>query len=289
MPERDNRFSVTAFQRLTGLEPFPQPSVIPTRHPIVLMHGFGIGASFRREGHLHEEAMHLRSRGVRAMAPNVSPYNTVRARCEMWEDRFERVLTETQSDHITLIAHSMGGLDARYLISQKGWHDTVEALVTVATPHRGSSIATLILEQPEAVRRWLTDVADWLGNHILEDGSANIRQALHELTPQYVEHTFNQQVPDHPDVQYWSYGCRAGKGTDTPIDPIFRYLNKYLYEKEGVNDGIVSVQSARWGEYLGTVDADHARQVGIRSSLAATFDSNAFYASIAEKLAQNGL
>jgi triacylglycerol lipase len=289
MPERDNRFSVTAFQRLTGLEPFPQPSVIPTRHPIVLMHGFGIGASFRREGHLHEEAMHLRSRGVRAMAPNVSPYNTVRARCEMWEDRFERVLTETQSDHITLIAHSMGGLDARYLISQKGWHDTVEALVTVATPHRGSSIATLILEQPEAVRRWLTDVADWLGNHILEDGSANIRQALHELTPQYVEHTFNQQVPDHPDVQYWSYGCRAGKGTDTPIDPIFRYLNKYLYEKEGVNDGIVSVQSGRWGEYLGTVDADHARQVGIRSSLAATFDSNAFYASIAEKLAQNGL
>jgi triacylglycerol lipase len=289
MPEPDNPFSVTALQRLTGLEPFPQPSLIPARHPIVFMHGFGIGASFRRDGHLHDEAMHLRSRGVRAFAPNVSPYNTVQARCTMWEQRFERILAESRADQISLVAHSMGGLDARYLITQKGWHDTVAALVTVATPHRGSSIASLILEQPEAVRRWLTDVADWLGTHILEDGSANIRQALHELTPEYVENTFNEQVPDRPDVRYWSYGCQAGKGTDTPIDPIFRYLNKYLFEREGVNDGIVSVRSARWGRYLGTVNADHARQVGIRSSLAARFDSNAFYASIAEKLAEEGL
>jgi triacylglycerol lipase len=289
MAEPDDPFPVSALQRITGLKPFPQPSVIPTRHPVVLMHGFGIGASFRRGGHLHEEAMHLRSRGVRAVAPNVSPYNTVRARCTMWEERLARVLRETDADQLSLVAHSMGGLDARYLITKKGWHDTVEALVTVATPHRGSPVASLILEQPESVRKWLAEVADWLGTHILEDGSANIRQALEELTPAYVEHTFNEEVPNHPDVRYWSYGCQAGKGTDIPIDPIFRYLNNYLFEREGVNDGIVSVRSARWGHYLGTVDADHARQVGIRSSLAAPFDSNDFYASIAEKLADEGL
>jgi triacylglycerol lipase len=287
--EPDEPFSVTALQRLTGLKPFPQPSIIPTRHPVVLMHGFGIGASFRRGGHLHDEAMYLRSRGVRAAAPNVSPYNTVKARCEMWEKRLTHVLDEMNTDRISLIAHSMGGLDARYLISRKGWHDTVEALVTIATPHRGSSVATLILEQPESVRKWLADMADWLGKHILKDGSANIRQALKELTPDYVEHTFNEEVPDHPDVQYWSYGFQAGKGTDIPIDPIFRYLNNHLYEQEGLNDGIVSVRSARWGEYLGTINADHARQVGIESRLAAPFDANEFYASITEKLANEGL
>jgi triacylglycerol lipase len=289
MSEPDDPFSVTALQRITGLEPFPQPSIIPTRYPIVLMHGFGIGASFRRGGHLHEETMHLRSRGVRAVAPNVSPYNTVKSRCEMWEERLMRVLDETHADQISIIAHSMGGLDARHLISKKGWHDTVEALVTIATPHRGSSVASFILKQPQSVRKWLANMADWLGTHILEDGSANIRQALNELTPEYVENTFNEEVPDHPDVQYWSYGCQAGKGTDIPIDPIFRYLNNYLYEQEGVNDGIVSVRSARWGEYLGTINADHARQVGIRSRLAASFDAKEFYASIAQKLANEGL
>jgi triacylglycerol lipase len=138
------------------------------------------------------------------------------------------------------------------------------------------------------VRTWLTEVADWLGTHVLEDGSANLRQALVELTPEYVENTFNEQVPNHPDVAYWSYGCQAGRGTDIPIDPIFRYFNNYLYEQEGANDGIVSVRSARWGTYLGTVEADHARQVGLSSKLAAPFDANAFYASIAKRLADEG-
>lgn len=284
MPE-DPTLSASALQRLTGLEPFPQPAMIPLQTPVVLMHGFGIGASFRREGHLHDEAMHLRSRGVRAVAPNVSPYNTVRARTATWDHRLKHVLDEARADRLFLIAHSMGGLDARYLISEMGWHEVVDVLVTVSTPHRGSSVARLILNQPEAVRNWLTDMADWVGSHILEDGSANIRQALEELTPEYVTETFNPAVPDHPDVEYWSYGCQAGKGTPIPIDPIFRFLNRSLYAEEGPNDGIVSVQSARWGRYLGTVDADHARQVGLSSGLAAPFNSNAFYASIAQTLA----
>ena len=284
----DDTLSASALRRITGLEPSPQPSIIPVRTPIVLMHGFGVGASFRRGGHLHQEALHLRSRGVRAIAPNVSPYSTVCARTAQWDDRLRRVLEEVQTQRLVLVAHSMGGLDARYLISEMSWHEQVDALVTIATPHRGSAVASLVLDQPELVRNWLTDAADWLGTHILEDGSADLRQALMEFTPEYIKNTFNPEVPDHPDVAYWSYGCQAGKGTDAPIAPIFRYSNQYLFEREGTNDGIVSVQSARWGEYQGTVDADHSRQVGLSPGLASHFDSNAFYASIAKKLADDG-
>ncbi len=287
MPD-DDTLPASALRRITGLQPFPQPSIIPVQAPVVLMHGFGVGASFRRGGHLHEEALHLRSRGVPAIAPNVSPYNTVHARTSQWNDRLRHVLDETDADRLLLIAHSMGGLDARHLISQMGWHEVVDVLVTISTPHRGSAVASLVLDQPELVRDWLTDVADWVGTHILEDGSANIRQALAELTPEHMENTFNPDVPDHPDVEYWSYGCQAGKGTSAPIAPVFRYLNQYLFEHEGVNDGIVSVKSARWAKYLGTVDADHGQQVGISPGLGTHFDSNAFYASIAEKLADEG-
>ena len=283
-----NTFSAAALQRLTGLKPFPQPSLIPTRHPVVLMHGFGIGASLRRGGHLHNQAMHLRSRGVRAVAPNVSPYNTVRARTQMWDDRLRHVLDETNADRLTVIAHSMGGLDARYLIRRMGWHEQIKVLVTVATPHRGSSVARLVLEQPEAVRDWVTDMANWLGSNVLEDGSADMREALRELTPDYVENTFNPEVPNHPDVTYYSFGCQAGEGTTIPVSPIFRYFNSYLFDHEGVNDGIVSVESAHWGTYLGTVDADHAQQVGITSRLGAPFDADAFYAAIAQRLADEG-
>jgi len=284
----DETLPASALQRLTGLQPFPQPSIIPIDVPVVLMHGFGVGASIRRGGHLHKQALHLRSRGVRAIAPNVSPYNTVRSRTATWDERLAHVLAETETDRLVLIAHSMGGLDARYLISEMGWHEVVDVLVTVSTPHRGSAIASLVLDQPDLVRDWVSDVADWVGTHILKDGSADIRTALTELTPEYMETTFNPEVPDHPDVTYWSYGCQAGKGTSVPIAPLFRYLNRYLYEREGLNDGIVSVQSARWGEYQGTVEADHARQVGLTSGLTADFDADAFYTSIVQKLADDG-
>jgi triacylglycerol lipase len=222
------------------------------------------------------------------VAPNVSPYNTVRARTQMWDDRLRHVLDETNADRLTVIAHSMGGLDARYLIRRMGWHEQIKVLVTVATPHRGSSVARLVLEQPEAVRDWVTDMANWLGSNVLEDGSADMREALRELTPDYVENTFNPEVPDHPDVTYYSFGCQAGEGTTIPVSPIFRYFNSYLFDHEGVNDGIVSVESAHWGTYLGTVDADHAQQVGITSRLGAPFDADAFYAAIAQRLADEG-
>ncbi|MFB6097878.1 MAG: esterase/lipase family protein [Salinibacter sp.] len=287
MPD-DDTLPASALRRITGLAPFPQPSIVPVQTPVVLMHGFGVGASLRRGGHLHEEALHLRSRGVRAVAPNVSPYNTVRARTAQWNERLTHVLDETATDQLLLVAHSMGGLDARYLISEMGWHEVVDVLVTVSTPHRGSAVASLVLDQPDLVREWISDVADWVGTHILEDGSANIRKALEELTPEYMTTTFNDVVPNHPDVEYWSYGCRAGKGTDVPVAPLFQYLNRYLHEREGPNDGIVSVKSARWGEYQGTVNADHGQQVGISSGLTTDFDSNAFYTSIVQHLADEG-
>ncbi|MES3630679.1 MAG: hypothetical protein PPP56_11000 [Longimonas sp.] len=282
-------FSASAFQRLTGLESRPQPSVIPTRLPVVMMHGFGIGGSLRRGGHLHEQAMYLRMRGVRAYAPNVSPYNTVRARCQTWQAHIEHILEETHSDAVTVIAHSMGGLDARFLIAQMGMHEHIKALVTVSTPHRGSTLANLVLKQPDAVRSWLADITDWMGTHIIEDGSANSLQTVRELTPSFMKHSFNPNVPDHPDVAYWSYAGQAGRDTPVPLTPLLRYFNTHLYEREGINDGFVSVESARWGTFKGTVDADHVRQVGMDAGFGgANFDANAFYAQIAMQLRSAG-
>jgi len=281
--------SAAAIQRIAGLEAFPQPSIIPLETPVVLMHGFGMGATFRRGGHLHEEAMSLRSRGVRAYAPNVAAYNTVEARSAMWLQRIEPILDETSTERIILIAHSMGGLDARYLIQQEGLHDVVDVLVTVSTPHRGSSIANLVLDQPSVVRKWMMEMADWLGTHALDDATANALQAITQLTPRYMQTSFNPATPDHPDVEYWSFAGHAGRGTDVTLDPFLRFLNTYLFDREGPNDGFVSVDSARWGTFCGTVDADHARQVGFRSNFGgSTFDSNAFYAGVAKRLHQAG-
>lgn len=274
--------------RILQLEPFPQPAVVPLRYPVVLMHGFGMLAALMRSGQLHDEAMHLRRHGVRAYAPNVPPYNPTPVRARCWKERIERVLDETGADRVCLIAHSMGGLDARYLISTLGMHDVVAALVTVSTPHRGSPLCDVVHARPERLQAWLGTLFDHLGNAGVPDTPADARAAVAELAPAYVCETFNPAVPDHPSVRYWSYAGRAGRGTDVPISPFLIAQNRLVYRREGVNDGFVSVESARWGTFLGAIDADHVQQVGLRFSLNTRFRASAFYRSVAEMLAREG-
>lgn len=65
---------------------------------------------------------------------------------------------------------------------------------------------------------------------------------------------FNAQVVDNPDVRYYSWGASFEPGLlDT-----FKWPHSVILAKEGPNDGLVSVQSAKWGEYRGTLlDVNH--------------------------------
>jgi triacylglycerol lipase len=273
-------------RRLAGLEAMPQPPLIRLRYPVVLMHGFGLLAGIKRGGHLHDEALWLRAHGVWAYAPNVVPYQTVAVRAAMWEDRFARVLDETGAERLHLIAHSMGGLDARYLISARGFHDRVATLTTISTPHHGAAIAQIALETPALLLDPAAGFTNWLGSSAFEEGFSNVVESLHELTPAAVTGTFNPAVPDHPDVVYRSYAGRAGRGTDVPISPLLLLQNTLIHAREGVNDGIVGAESARWGRFEGYVDADHAAQVGLRGGRSsAGFRVREFYLSIVRQLA----
>ena len=250
------------------------------------MHGLGIFAAVGRKGQMHDQAMHLRKHGVLAFAPNVVPYNTIDVRARAWKGRLQTILQHTHHERVHLIAHSMGGLDARYMISNLDGHDFVETLTTISTPHRGSSIATRVVEQPDRVRRWITEVMNWLGETAYTDAPADALAAIAELTPDHVTGSFNASVPDHPSVTYRSYAGRAGKGTSIPINPLLLLYNGKLYEMEGVNDGFVSIESAKWGEFQEVLDADHSCQLGVRRTPSSSFDSGKFFLSVARELAE---
>jgi triacylglycerol lipase len=252
------------------------------------MHGFGVMGTLGRAGLLHPVAMHLRRHGVWAYAPNVAPYDTVAARAAMWQTRLEQVRSETGAPRVNLIAHSMGGLDARFLISTLGHHEHVATLTTISAPHRGSSIARVLLDQPERIQALLSGGLDWMGVQVLEDADANFRNAVAELTPEHLANVFNPHVADHPDVVYWSYAGAAGRGTNTPLNPVLFPLNSSLYKREGPNDGFVSLDSAPWGTFLGHLPADHMQQVGIGFPGSSSFNAKAFYTAHVEMLAAQG-
>ncbi|MDA0873748.1 MAG: alpha/beta fold hydrolase [Bacteroidetes bacterium] len=281
------KLTASAIKRIAGLEPFPQPPFHRSRHPIVLMHGFGLLAFLARGGHLHEEAMHLRLHGLAAFAPNITPYHIIPQRAAMWKERIEVILAQTGAEKVNLIAHSMGGLDARYLISRMDMAPRVASLTTISTPHRGSSLALMALKQPERIRELVRSAANWVGENVMEV-EADFSAAIESLTPDAVRDTFNTNVPDVEGVWYASWAGSAGKGALNSINPVFRPFNSWLYSREGVNDGIVSVASSQWGDFQGEIEADHLQQIGIEVLAGSSFSSKAFVLALAEDLAQRG-
>lgn len=273
---------------LVGLKAHPQPPLLRLRHPVVLMHGFGMMAGFGREGHLHREALHLRERGVRAFAPNITPYTPLAERTRQWQQRLTRILDATGAAKLNLIAHSTGGLDARHLISTKGWHAHVATLTTVSTPHRGASLAALVLALPGPLRRLLARLFERVGAAAHGGARPDVATALRELTPRHVTGVFDPATPDHPDVAYQSFAAAAGKEARVSISPFFAVQNRMIYQREGRNDGVVSVRSARRPPFRGVLDCDHGEQIGLRVLPGRPFRARAFYASLAEELADDG-
>lgn len=77
--------------------------------------------------------------------------------------------------------------------------------------------------------------------------------AYANLTTDYCNQYFNPNTPNDPNVSYYSYGANAS----FPSWSLLNLASQLVKDKEGLNDGIVSVKSAQWGKYMKTVEADH--------------------------------
>jgi len=181
----------------------------------------------------------LRHDEVPFIIPTLPPAGSIEGRARV----LAAELARHAGDRLVLIGHSMGGLDSRYLIECLDPARRVQRLVTLGTPHRGSALA-----------RWLLSGNGW----VQRLAHRRWRQTLAELTPEACQ-VFNQQVPDRADVQYLSY---AGARPATEMPFWLRYGARQVANEEGDNDGLVSVASASWGRFCGTVRADHFELVG---------------------------
>ncbi|KAG6041885.1 hypothetical protein E4U41_000731 [Claviceps citrina] len=244
----------------------------------------------------------LTAQGARVMTTRVPPSSSIRQRAA-------RLESEIAGQHagggpVNIIAHSMGGLDARYMISamaaakaqargggEPGPKFQVASLTTVSTPHRGSPFADYVLGSDSGLLH-LPRLYGLLELAGLETG------AFAELTTGYMNGTFNREVVDDEAVWYFSYG--AVMDTPTPLLSPFRLPGRVIARTEGENDGLVSVESSRWGVYQGTLlGVNHLdlinwpnrmrwmvkRWLGVMRG----FNAVAFYLGVADMLAKEGL
>ncbi|KAJ2327118.1 hypothetical protein GGI00_004551, partial [Coemansia sp. RSA 2681] len=77
------------------------------------------------------------------------------------------------------------------------------------------------------------------------------------LTTDYCRRFFNPATPNAPNVDYLSIGAHMDPtAVSDKINPLI-IPHDIIYRREGPNDGFVSLTSAQWGHYLGSVCADH--------------------------------
>ena len=241
--------------------PARQPGKI--RHPVVLAHGFAgfdaIEISGHRLSYFRGIEERLRAAGVEVHVLRVSPIAPVARRAWQLAAQVRRL----PAGRFNIVAHSMGGLDARYALTALGLGDRVASLTTIGTPHRGTPLADLgVALFGGALGR--------LGVPL---------EAFHDLTTARMER-FNLEARDAPGVVYNCF-VASPREVNAVLVPAYRLLHRLA----GDNDGVVPASSQRWGEVLGEIDADHWGAIGWSSR----FDAGAFYERLARDLGARGL
>lgn len=274
-------------QRLL-LEEYPQPDLLKTKYPIFLCHGYGAIGALVKPSPMHDPCMLMREHGVVAIAPNVVPYATIETRAKNWVRLIRDVCEKYSFEKVNVVAHSMGGLDMRFALSKLDIDDKVASLTTIATPHRGSYLADLVLKTPEIVTERISEIVDWFGDNVYPSEKSDAIGSVEQLTCNYIQNVFNQHIADSITVPIFSYGAAVGRGTNYALNPIFKFQNSQIFEKEGENDSFVSVKSAQWGEYLGCINISHLNQINVQVGKETRPKYYAFWTGVVKKLFELG-
>src|SRR5690606_8489042 len=102
-----------------------QPPKTTLTHAIVLHHGFMDGESILAFKGIRD---HIRAKGISVLQSEVSSANTIEFRAAQLKEQIETFRKQNGFEKVNIIAHSMGGLDARYLISTLGYGEQVASL-----------------------------------------------------------------------------------------------------------------------------------------------------------------
>jgi triacylglycerol esterase/lipase EstA (alpha/beta hydrolase family) len=226
-------------------------------------------------------ARHLRKNGFEVFHTSVAFAAGVERRAQELRDQINAILLSTGKDKAHIIAHSMGGLDARYMIVNFGMADKVASLTTIGTPHLGTSFADWGIEHGgHPTINLLSRVID-LG------GFADLSTIACK--------TFNEGARNAEasnDVVYQVYsGAERKSLVFAPLQLSWSIIN----EREGDNDGLVPVTSQMWQSELiadnGTsksikqnifpIPVDHLNEIGWWD-LAELQDSDLFHTDIVQ-------
>lgn len=257
-----------------------------TKYPIILAHGIVVKdfKFFKAFGKIEKV---LKDAGYEVYTSRTDGFGSIESNADRLKEQIQEILATRAVDKVNIIAHSKGGLDSRYMIENLDMENCVASLTTICSPHKGSKLATKLYSLPKPLLKF---VAFWINlwYKIGGDKHPNSLEVLRQL----------KEIPDNEyenavkckSVYSQSYSAIMKKSSDDFVMGVpLRIIQKI--ERDDQTDGLVSVESSKWGEYRGNcIDepVSHSQLIDFMAGKKKRQKVHSFYLSICEDLTERG-
>ena len=228
---------------------------LETRYPIFLVHGMGFreGRLIRYWGRIPRR---LQQGGAQVFSSRQDSNGTVETNARQLAAELDDILRQTGAERVNVIAHSKGGLEARYLISSMGYGEKIASVTTLSTPHHGSETVDVLMKLPDVLIRFGCRVAD-LWYRFLGDQQPDTYHAVAIFKTEHARR-FNEANPDREGIYYQSFGFVMKYA----LSDVFMWLPYVVVRHfEGENDGLLSTKSVQWTNFRGVFRGNGKRGI----------------------------
>jgi triacylglycerol lipase len=259
------------------------------RYPLLMVHGAGFRDFTLGINYWGRVPEALAGHGVKVFYGGTDSWGTVEGNAALLQQRLEDLHKKEGIEKINILAHSRGGLEARYLISNLDPEKRIASLTTMSTPHHGVKAMDIAMKFPDWSWRLLSFFRN-TGAKWRKDINPDFYTSARELSASWCGE-FNQRTPNRPDVYYQSYA------TELPhwySDLLFIAIRAFINWTDGPCDGLCPVESAKWGDFQGVIrgrhfGVSHACIVDIYRSLYKSVNIPEVYLNAVRNLADRGL
>ena len=216
-------------------------TICQTRFPLFMVHGTGF-RDYKLVGYWGRIPKALEENGATLFYGQQDCWGTVEENAATLKENLLALIEENQLEKVNILAHSKGGLEARYLASVLGCAPYIASITTIATPHGGSKTMDKLVKLPKPLIR----ISGFFINcwyRMMGDKNPDFYTTCHQFTSEYTDQ-FNRNVQDVPGIYYQSVATVMKK----PASDFFLWFpNLIVGLTDEENDGLLTLASvSRW-------------------------------------------
>lgn len=264
--------------------------ICKTKYPIVLVHGvfFRDNKLFNYWGRVPHT---LKLHGAKIYYGEHQSALTVKESARELTARIKLIVERSGCGKVNIIAHSKGGLDCRYAISEFGLAPYVASLTTINTPHRGCLFAERLLYAiPDKIKNNVAKAYN-VTLTALGDEEPDFLAAVNDLTAASCE-KMNKKLSFPSGIYAQSVGSVLSRPQNGqfPLNLSYRYVKNF----DGENDGLVGEDSFAFGEKYtllrtnGKRGISHGDMIDLNRENMHGFDVREFYTELVKDLREKG-